>query len=101
MEAETGVLDGMDILKDITRGLRGRDEGQRSKQSRTTIDSQSNRMRRSSANDSNESGGRSEGNVSDRGEDDDHVCSFCQTEFEANRGACPDCGAELVLRGDR
>ena len=31
-----------------------------------------------------------------------HVCAFCRTSFDAgDRSACPECGAEVVLRGER
>lgn len=30
-----------------------------------------------------------------------HVCSFCGAEFDADRRACPECDAEVVLRGER
>lgn len=33
--------------------------------------------------------------------DDEHVCDFCGADFDANRGRCPDCGAEIIVRGAR
>ncbi|WP_134671495.1 hypothetical protein [Halorussus marinus] len=33
--------------------------------------------------------------------DDEHVCDFCGSDFEASRGRCPDCGAEIIVRGAR
>lgn len=37
----------------------------------------------------------------ERTRDDEHVCDFCGTDFPAGRGACPDCGAEIIVRGAR
>ena len=31
-----------------------------------------------------------------------HVCAFCRARFDASdRSACPECEAEVVLRGER
>lgn len=47
-----------------------------------------------------ETGGRgATGGDSSRG--NDHLCSFCETEFDASRDVCPECDAEVVLRGTR
>ena len=69
----------MDVLKDITDGLRG-EGGNR----RTDYEQ-----------------GPDYEHTPDRERDDGHLCAFCQHEFDAERGACPDCGAEIVLRGGR
>jgi len=37
----------------------------------------------------------------DSSQGDDHLCSFCETEFDASRDVCPECDAEIVLRGAR
>ncbi|WP_435181858.1 hypothetical protein [Halorussus sp. AFM4] len=86
-------------LKDITRGLRGDDEdapaddetgeatGSRSPPSAVASD------RHEPSGDDTSSAG------ADR--EDAHVCPFCETEFDPDRGACPECDAEIVLRGTR
>lgn len=97
----------MDLLKDITRELRGDDGSGRS-------DGHSDRAPRaesasetggSTASGDPSDGGSAGGDASDRtnrrSRADTHVCSFCETEFDADRRACPKCDAEIVLRGDR
>ncbi|WP_135854251.1 hypothetical protein [Halorussus salinus] len=37
----------------------------------------------------------------DSSQGDDLLCSFCETEFDASRDVCPECDAEIVLRGAR
>ncbi|WP_157971722.1 hypothetical protein [Halorussus litoreus] len=112
MGARPRERDDMDLLKDITRELRGDDGPSRS-------DSQSSRSDGGSASDGGRSGGATAVRADSTGEttepngasddasdtdsagDDTHVCSFCETEFDADRRACPDCDAEIVLRGAR
>ncbi|NHN61340.1 MULTISPECIES: hypothetical protein [Halorussus] len=91
-------------LKDITRGLRGGedatltdDEPGAETDSRPSTD-------RDSATDAASDGEEStddDSASSDADRDDAHVCPFCETEFDADRGACPECDAEIVLRGTR
>lgn len=103
METEPRRTDGMD-LKDLTRGLRGGEGG-------TPADDEPGAATdsRSPANRETATGAASDGDEStdddaasgDADRDDAHVCPFCETEFDADRGACPECGAEIVLRGTR
>jgi len=84
----------MDLLKDI-RELRG-GEGS------TRDDGPAGRTPHSDAVDqptTDASGGFVADD--DAPSDDTHVCSFCETEFDADRRACPECDAEIVLRGER
>jgi len=37
----------------------------------------------------------------DSSQGNDLLCSFCETEFDASRDVCPECDAEIVLRGAR
>lgn len=84
METWSGGLGGMDLLKDITDGLRGDDQTRRNDESdpATTVP-------------------RDDGSAGEPGRDDEHVCSFCRTAFDADRRSCPECDAEIVLRGAR
>ena len=88
----------MDLLKDITRELRGRGETRRDERVQTTANSRREADRRGSTGDPDES---PDENATDRSRGDEHVCPFCETEFEATRGSCPDCDAEIVFRGER
>ncbi|WP_137286187.1 hypothetical protein [Halorussus salinisoli] len=95
-------------LKDITRGLRGDDERTRQDdQSRATADSRPDGAAQSSVSESTDTtAGRTDSETdgsgpTDSDRDDEHVCSFCQTEFDADRGVCPACDAEIVFRGPR
>lgn len=111
----------MDLLKDITDGLRG-DDGRTRRNGGDGTAADDARDRDAAASDRTASSGRSDdamdrdGDATDgdgetddsdaesasaRGRDDEHVCSFCQTEFDADRRSCPECDAEIVLRGAR
>lgn len=85
----------MDLLKDITRELRGGDESARSDgqtpRASTRPTDAAERATGDSADDESTASPRS----------DTHVCSFCETEFDADREVCPDCDAEIVFRGAR
>ncbi|USZ69839.1 hypothetical protein NGM10_15650 (plasmid) [Halorussus salilacus] len=86
----------MDLLKGITEELQGRGEptgdGDRSETDART----------DSTPEATPDGGRDPGaDAEPEPRDDEHVCDFCGTDFDADRGACPDCGAELVFRGRR
>lgn len=100
----------MDVLKEITDGLRKGDENAQDETEAT--DSASRQGREShGSRDSYEStskpsdeGPELERSGSSAGEpngDDVHVCSFCETEFDAGRETCPECDARIVLRGAR
>lgn len=92
----------MDLLKDLTRELRGGDDHTGANgRSRTTANVGGGSNRSESAGTSADSEPHSTPESSDRNRDDEHVCRFCQTEFDAERGTCPECDAEIVLRGDR
>ena len=87
----------MDVLKDITDGLR-EESGNR----RTEYEQGPDHERRSASERDDRFGRSASGSAASGNErDDDHLCAFCQHEFDADRGACPDCGAEIVLRGRR
>lgn len=79
----------MDVLKDITDGLRGTNQTHRSGYEQGPDHEPDSDTKRGNA------GPR------ESGQDDEHLCAFCQTGFDASQGACPDCGAEIVLRGRR
>ena len=101
-------VDGMDLLKDITSELRGDDErtgdedgtsdsegGERTGEDdvgRTENPATDARPEEQSAAAADDSGS---------GERDEHLCSFCETEFDASRSVCPECDAEIVVRGAR
>lgn len=95
----------MDLLKDITRELRGGEHassgggshGDAQSQTTSTTRSDSGR-RRTDDETSDATAGPGE---SADGVGDIHVCSFCETEFDASSDVCPECDAEIVLRGDR
>ncbi|MFC4451510.1 hypothetical protein [Halorussus aquaticus] len=104
----SGRLYEMD-LREITSGLCGGDERtRRDDESGTTAGSE--REGDGSRSATSESGdtatNRSETTSDDsasseQDRDDDYLCPFCETEFDAERGACPECNAEIVLRGTR
>ena len=101
MEMEPRGFDGMDLLKDITRELRGRGETRRDERLQTT-NSRRDTDRRGSTGDADESPDENaDAESPDQSRGDEHVCSFCETEFEATRGSCPDCDAKIVFRGER
>jgi predicted RNA-binding Zn-ribbon protein involved in translation (DUF1610 family) len=79
----------MDFLNGITEGLGGRDDR----------DASSDTDRSVSDDDPPASDRDRELSPSDRG--DEHVCDFCGADFDASRGRCPDCGAEIIVRGAR
>lgn len=83
----------MDLLRDITDGLRGDDQTRRSDESdpATTVP----------RDDGSADEPRRDGSTGEPGRDDEHVCSFCRTAFDADRRSCPECDAEIVLRGSR
>ena len=106
MEMEARGIDDMDLLKDITQGLRGSGETTRNARGRTSEDSRRDRDQQSTTSRSDGSGSanekKNEGDgSSDRGRGDVHVCSFCEAEFDASRDVCPECDAEIVFRGTR
>jgi hypothetical protein len=104
MEMETRETDDMDLLKDITQGLRGSGETRRNDRGRASESSRRDRDRRSST-ESGDDPASADGNESvesnDESRADEHVCSFCEAEFDASRGVCPDCDAEIIFRGER
>lgn len=83
----------MDVLKDITDGLRETGQNRRSGYEQGPDHEQEGDTERSN------SGTSAFESLDDA--DDEHLCAFCQTAFDAERGYCPDCGAEIVLRGRR
>lgn len=110
----------MGLLDDITDELRGDDETDRDESGTATdarddtaadrtpsssdSDGSTDRDGETAGQDGETTGGEDgdssgDGDRDDGGRDDGHVCSFCQTEFDADRGSCPECDAELVLRG--
>lgn len=44
---------------------------------------------------------RADDATDERSRDNEHLCRFCRSTFDADRNTCPECGAEIVLRGDR
>ena len=106
MEPWQRESDVMDVLKDITDGLRTGDTDETTETTSETdetattgTDTQRNRESRSPQTESPQSADPGEYSDSDRG--DSHLCSFCETEFDAGRDTCPECDAEIVLRGAR
>lgn len=87
----------MDLLKDITRGLRNSDESATDGRSRSPPADRTDAVRPGATDDSP----GDDSSNDDQSRADTHVCSFCETEFDADRRACPDCGAEIVFRGER
>jgi len=74
----------MDLLNGITEGLGGHGDRDADRQ---TLD------------DEPPTSDRDKDSTSDRG--DEHVCDFCGADFDASLGQCPDCGAEIIVRGAR
>lgn len=91
--------DGMDLLKDIRRELRG-DEYVTGGEEPTRTDGRTPTTRPAHDRVAEPTESNTD-QPTDRERPDAHVCSFCETEFDAKRGVCPECGAEIVLRGDR
>ena len=97
----------MNLLKGITEELKGSDESARTddtNQSPTTPGRSPERRDAASTSTTSEteSDSQDDEDVRDGAErDDEHVCAFCGTDFAASRGACPDCDAEIVFRGER
>lgn len=88
----------MDLLKGITRELRASDERTgTSDRSRTTAEAGRNRPERTADRDP---ASGSDG-ADQRARADDYLCPFCETTFDSDRGVCPECDAEIVMRGDR
>lgn len=93
-------------LKDITSGLRSGEEGTRQDERQETTGSRRDDSRSTTGGSDDASANRtttaSDGPSSaESTRDDGHVCSFCQNEFDADRGVCPECDAEIVVRGTR
>jgi len=99
----------MDLLKDITRELRGGGESARSDGQTPTASTQgADAAERDPASERATTDADSTDCDSTDGDEsaassrtDTHVCSFCETEFDADREVCPDCDAEIVFRGAR
>lgn len=98
----------MDLLEDIKRELRSGD-GRASDESARTDDTggagPAERAAGSTAGPNSATGDDADAN-GEAGDpaasrERDHLCSFCETEFDASRTVCPECGAEIVLRGAR
>lgn len=109
METDARGTGGMDLLKDITEGLRGNTETRGTAEARrgdpggNSGSSRRGSDRRCASEDGDEDG-TDEDSAADSGDgnrEDQHVCSFCETEFDADRGVCPECDAEIVFRGQR
>ncbi|NEU58045.1 hypothetical protein [Halorussus sp. MSC15.2] len=107
MEPWPRRLNKMD-LREITSGLRGGDERtRRDDESGVTAGPECEDDSRSTTSEScdatpNRSETTSDDSASaERDRSGDHLCPFCETEFDADRGACPECDAEIVLRGTR
>ncbi len=97
----------MDLLKDITSELRGGDKTGNDESTTDHEDSErtgeDNPKRPEDAAADAKPGEQSTPAAADSesGERDEHLCSFCETEFDAGRSVCPECDAEIVLRGAR
>lgn len=92
----------MDLLKGITEELKGSSEQDRASdrhQSRPNPGRTAETREPASTSTTSETEGDAQ--VSERTRDDEHVCAFCGTDFAASRGACPDCSAEIIVRGER
>jgi hypothetical protein len=97
METWPREPDVMDVLKDITDGLRGSDGNESEESDQTGTDARRESASRSTTADSP---GKSTDSTEPTPEDV-HVCSFCEAEFDAGRDVCPECDAKIVLRGAR
>ncbi|WP_132058744.1 hypothetical protein [Halorussus amylolyticus] len=95
----------MDLLKGITEGLQGRGDrdsaGDRDGKPSSRESSSKTESDTKSKSSSTAKSTATESNRRERARDDEHVCDFCGTDFDANLGACPDCGAEIIVRGRR
>lgn len=94
----------MELLKGITEELKGSSERDRASdrdQSRSASGRASETRKSASKSTTSEAETDSEAQTTQRTRDDEHVCAFCGTDFAASRGACPDCDAEIVVRGER
>ena len=90
----------MDVLKGITDGLRtGGDDAQ----DETDRTGGTGTHGRESADGPSGEEPRLEGGGHEADEltEDEHLCSFCETAFDAGRDTCPECDARIVLRGAR
>ncbi|WP_276302360.1 hypothetical protein [Halorussus lipolyticus] len=115
----------MDVLKDITDGLRRGDDAE-TEEDRTpeenrnpeedrgederdeTPETEGAEERKSTTDRAGATADRTDGALAgdssapagfDR--EEVHVCSFCEAEFDAGRDACPECDAKIVIRGAR
>lgn len=106
----------MDLLKDITRELRGGENESSSAdggQSQTTPTARGDSNRRDAPDAAADRSGTPDEptgddpstdqntEAPDQSTEDVHVCSFCETEFDSSDSVCPECDAEIVLRGER
>lgn len=94
----------MELLKGITRELKGSSEQDRSSdrdRSRPASGRASETRESASTSTTSETESASDSQRTDRTRDDEHVCAFCGTDFAASRGACPDCDAKIIVRGER
>jgi hypothetical protein len=116
IQTEVREIGDMDLLKDIRQGLRGETETRGNEGGRASGGSRRDRSRRSSTGSSEADeddegtsepsagegpGGTETVESGDRSREDGHLCSFCEAEFDASRGVCPECNAEIVFRGER
>lgn len=90
----------MDVLKDITDGLRKGDGSEQDESARDEIERDGTDRDKTDRNENQQSVSTAkQGHESN--ENEGHVCSFCETEFDAERETCPECDARIVLRGAR
>lgn len=87
----------MDLLKGITRELRTGDTGANDQQA--TAGSGRDGPEKSGARP--ESTGEGESASASERTREEYLCPFCETTFDSSRGVCPECDAEIVLRGQR
>lgn len=93
----------MNLLKGITEELKGsgkRDSANDRDQSRSASRAAETRKPASKSSTS-ETESDSGSQTTQRTRDDEHVCAFCGTDFAASRGACPNCDAKIIVRGER
>lgn len=108
---EPGV---MDVLKDITDGLRRGDDAETEENPEENRNPEKDHdeagpdERESTTDRAGATADRTDGALA--GDDSTptgfdreevHVCSFCEAEFDAGRDACPECDAKIVIRGAR
>ena len=90
----------MDVLKGITDGLRtGSDDTQN--ETDRTGGTETHERESADGPSGEESQLESGGPEADESNEDEHLCSFCETAFDAGRDTCPECDARIVLRGAR